>query len=88
MTDIDEKKGENFAIPKTVFRRIVRDHVPDDKLVSRDAIELLQTHCEELATNIFERTNVVAGKNGRITIKKADFVDVVSELSFNETPVN
>ena len=62
--------------------------VPEDKHVSKDAMVLLQSHCEDLARGIFERTNVIAGENGRITIKKEDFKAVVSEIDFVDTPID
>lgn len=83
-----EGAAREFAIPKSVFRRIVRTIVPDNKHVSKDAMVLLQGHCEDLARSIFERTNVTAGKNGRITIKKDDFDAVVNTIDFVDTPID
>ena len=83
-----EAAAREFSIPKSVFRRIVKTMVPEDKHVSKDAMVLLQGHCEDLARSVFERTNVIAGKNGRITIKKEDFIAVVNEINFVDTPIN
>ena len=83
-----EAAAREFSIPKSVFRRIVKEMVPDDKHVSKDAMVLLQGHCEDLARQIFERTNVAAGKQGRITIKKDDFEAVVSDIAFVDTPIS
>jgi histone H3/H4 len=83
-----EAAAREFSIPKSVFRRIVKTMVPDDKHVSKDAMVLLQGHCEDLARSVFERTNVIAGKNGRITIKKDDFDAVVNEIDFVDTPIH
>lgn len=82
-----EAAAREFSIPKSVFRRIVKEMVPDDKHVSKDAVVLLQGHCEDLARSIFERSNVIAGKNGRITIKQEDFTAVVGEINFVDTPI-
>ena len=72
----------DFSIPKSVFRRIVKSMLTEDKHVSTDALLLLQEHCEDLALTIFTRANLMAGKDGRVTLKKEDMAAVLSEIDF------
>ena len=70
MTDV-APDSIKFSIPKSVFRRIVKDEANEYTLAG-NAVELLQKVAEETVVTHFERANLVATHAHRITISPND----------------
>ena len=77
MTDVSSDCVK-FSIPKSVFRRIVKDEANEYTLAG-NAVELLQKVAEETVVTHFERANLVASHAQRITISSHD-MQYASEL--------
>ena len=57
-----------IAIPKSVFRRVVKDEIGPGKLVTQEALTLLQNETEKFMETQFNWAAEVAGAHGRVTL--------------------
>jgi len=74
-----------IAIPKSVFRRVVKDEIGPGKLVTQEALTLLQNETEKFMETQFNWAAEVAGAHGRVTLRAED-MQVVSNADFRVVP--
>ena len=64
------------SIPKSVFRRCVKDAIGPNKLVTQEALALLHKEAESFMVTQFNWASEVAGANGRVTLRATDMTTV------------
>ena len=74
-----------IAIPKSVFRRVVKDEIGPDKLVTQEALTLLQLESEKFKVSQFKWATEVASAHSRVTLRAED-MQVVSNADFRVVP--
>lgn len=76
---------DSQSIPKSVFRRCVKDEIGPDKLITQEALALLQKEAEKFMVTQFNWASEVAGANGRVTLR-ADDMTAVANADFRTAP--
>ena len=76
---------DSQSIPKSVFRRCVKDEIGADKLITQEALALLQKEAEKFMVTQFNWASEVAGANGRVTLRANDMT-AVANADFRTAP--
>ena len=76
----DTKSNNNeFSIPHSTFRRLVKEMVGVNNFVSADALDILQRASEDHVTEVLDKAATLAAYGDRTTVYASD-VSLVQEL--------
>ncbi len=70
------QKSTRYQIPRQAMKRVVRDILQGENpnmRLKRNALETLQTMCEDYVVNVFENAQLFALHSKRLGVRKRDF---------------
>ncbi|RWR85602.1 protein Dr1 [Cinnamomum micranthum f. kanehirae] len=82
--DIVGKSKEDVSLPKATMLKIIREMLPPDVRVARDAQDLLVECCVEFINLISSESNEVCNKEEKRTIAPEHVIKALEVLGFGE----
>eukprot|EP00262_Sarcandra_glabra_P014547 TRINITY_DN4278_c0_g2_i1.p1 TRINITY_DN4278_c0_g2~~TRINITY_DN4278_c0_g2_i1.p1 ORF type:complete len:157 (+),score=37.21 TRINITY_DN4278_c0_g2_i1:154-624(+) len=82
--DIIGKSKEDVSLPKSTMFKIIKEMLPPDVRVARDAQDLLVECCVEFINLISSESNEVCGREERRTIAPEHVLKALEVLGFGE----
>ncbi|KAF5730240.1 protein Dr1 isoform X2 [Tripterygium wilfordii] len=82
--DIVGKSKEDASLPKATMTKIIKEMLPPDVRVARDAQDLLIECCVEFINLVSSESNEVCGREDRRTIAPEHVLKALEVLGFGE----
>ncbi|XP_010522258.1 PREDICTED: protein Dr1 homolog [Tarenaya hassleriana] len=82
--DIVGKSKEDASLPKATMTKIIKEMLPQDVRVARDAQDLLIECCVEFINLVSSESNEVCNKEDRRTIAPEHVLRALQDLGFGE----